>query len=117
MMPDADDSPAQRPTQQDFDPFGGDLDANGAWEQFGGVARAAAYEKVCENPLYYQEAFMFMGTVAFDYYFSILERYIREFDLSSSDDVLAILAHCLMQHVNSGRADSALRQRMWTLSD
>lgn len=33
--------------------------------------------KFCEHPMYYQEDFMFMGGIAFAYYFPVIETYIR----------------------------------------
>jgi hypothetical protein len=65
------------PTEQDFDPWGGDLDAQCAWRNFGGLAIDRAKAKFRENPLLYQEDFMFMGTKAFAYYFPVIEEYLR----------------------------------------
>lgn len=74
------------PTEQDFDPFGGDLDAQCAWRNFGGLSIAEALEKFREHPICYQEDFMFMGGRAFLFYFTVLDRYIREFGLTEHDD-------------------------------
>ena len=66
------------PSRQDFDPTGDCLDANHAWEMFGGLTIDQASLKFLEHPQYYQEDFMFMGGVAFRYYFPVLDRYIRD---------------------------------------
>jgi hypothetical protein len=85
------------PTERDFDPWGGDLDAQCAWRNFGGLTIDQARTKFCENPLYYQEDFMFMGGKAFAYYFPIIEQYLRAVpDASDDDDHESwILAKCI----------------------
>lgn len=72
------------PGESDFDPFGGDLDARCAWKNFGGLSLKQAYERFISAPEIYQEDFMFMGPVAFDYYFPIIDCYVRE--VSGSED-------------------------------
>ena len=47
------------PSKEDFVPYG-TLDELRAWENFGGLSLDEAYDKLCENPLYYQEDFMWM---------------------------------------------------------
>ena len=74
------------PTELDFDPFGGDLDAQSAWRSFGGLSVADALTLFRENPIHFQEAFMFMGGRAFVFYFPVLDAYLREFRLSEQDD-------------------------------
>lgn len=74
------------PTERDFDPFGGDLDGQSAWRSFGGLTIADALTLFRENPIHYQEAFMFMGGRAFVFYFPVLETYLREFRLTDQDD-------------------------------
>lgn len=64
------------PVERDFDPHEGDLDAQSAWKNFGGLSRSAAYQKFLENPSVYAEDFMWMGGKAFVYYFPVLERYL-----------------------------------------
>ncbi len=66
------------PTEVDFDPFGGDLDAQRAWKNFGGLTLEEAHALFLTNPLYYQEDFMFMGPRAFVDYFPVIDRYVRE---------------------------------------
>lgn len=61
----------------DFDPFKGDLDAQCAWRNFGGPSLEQAYEMFLTNPLHYQEDFTFMGGTAFEYYFLVVDLYIR----------------------------------------
>ncbi|MEM7010678.1 MAG: hypothetical protein AAF585_04260 [Verrucomicrobiota bacterium] len=66
--------PAPLPTENDFDPFGGDLDAQCAWKHFGELSLNQAYDIFVSAPNIYQEDFMFMGAVAFDYYFPVIDR-------------------------------------------
>lgn len=74
------------PDAADFDPYGGCLDAQHAWREFGGLSVEQAYTKFVENPLYYQEDFMFMGGRAFVFYFPVLDRYLREFRVADDPD-------------------------------
>jgi hypothetical protein len=67
------------PQAKDFDPFDGDLDARWAWKNVGGLSLDQAYELLLSNPIYYQEAFMWMGPKAFAYYLPVIDRYLREF--------------------------------------
>lgn len=69
---------APLPAESNFDPFSGDLDAQCAWRNFGELSLKQAYDLFLTNPGRYQEDFMFMGGTAFDYYFPVLDRYIRE---------------------------------------
>lgn len=66
------------PTEKDFDPFEGNLDAQWAWKHFGGLSLEEAFNKFQENPLCYEEDFLFMGHKAFVFYFPVLDRYLRE---------------------------------------
>ena len=66
------------PTEKDFDPFEGNLDAQWAWKHFGGLSLDEAFNKFQENPLCYEEDFLFMGHKAFVFYFPVLDRYLRE---------------------------------------
>ncbi|MBL9142869.1 MAG: hypothetical protein JNM99_04225 [Verrucomicrobiaceae bacterium] len=74
------------PSVQDFDPFGGDLDAQSAWRSFGGLSIADALARFRENPIHYQEDFMFMGGRAFVFYFPVLDAFLREFRLTEHED-------------------------------
>jgi hypothetical protein len=65
------------PSEADFDPFGGDLDAQGARRNFGGLTLGEAYAKFCEAPERLQEDFMFMGWRAFHFYFPVIDEYLR----------------------------------------
>ena len=65
------------PTQPDFDPSGGNLDAEEAWKNFGGLTVKQATAKFLESPQRYQEDFMFMGPVAFAFYFPVIDHYLR----------------------------------------
>jgi hypothetical protein len=73
------------PTERDFDPFG-DLDARHAWRNFGGLSVSEALRKFRENPIHYQEDFLFMGGRAFVFYFPVLDAFLREFRLSEQED-------------------------------
>ena len=74
------------PQEKDFDPADGDLDAQCAWKNFGGLNLEEADKRFIENPLYYQEDFMFMGWVAFEYYFPVIEKYLIETHLVAEND-------------------------------
>lgn len=88
------------PTQKDFDPTGCCLDGNHAWEMFGGLTVEEACIKFWQHPQFYQEDFMFMGGVAFAYYFSVIERYIYEVQIDPRFDdeaeAVRVLAHCII---------------------
>jgi hypothetical protein len=77
---------APLPSASDFDPWDGHLDAIHAWKHFGGLSLNKAYRLFLENPLFYQEDFMFMGPLAFDCYFPVIDRYLREFRREDDDD-------------------------------
>jgi hypothetical protein len=66
------------PDARDFDPWDGNLDAFHAWKHFGGLSLVQAYKLFLENPVCWQEDFMFMGPKAFAYYFPVIDRYLRE---------------------------------------
>ena len=85
------------PTEHDFDPFSGDLDAQHAWRSFGGLTLDQAHRRFRENPLCYQEDFMFMGPVAFAFYFPVIDEYLRsDLEADPHDDHQGwILAHCI----------------------
>src|SRR5436189_5968418 len=81
------------PTEADFDPYGGNLDAHTAWKHFGGLSIPQAYDLFVTNPLRYQEDFMFMGSRAFEYYLPVIDRYLHEVSGGEeSDGCEAILA-------------------------
>ncbi|MBG88459.1 MAG: hypothetical protein CMO80_16375 [Verrucomicrobiales bacterium] len=69
---------SQLPKERDFDPHDGDLDAQCAWKNFGGLDLNQAYAKFVEAPEAYQEDFMFMGPRALVFYFPVIDRYLRE---------------------------------------
>ena len=89
------------PTEKDFDPWGGNLDAKWAWRNFGGLALEAAKERFQQNPECYQEDFMFMGSRAFAFYFPVIESYLL--DAPSEDDSFDrcawILAHVIINQL------------------
>ena len=65
------------PTESDFYTDGLDLDGQHAWKCFGGLTLEQAREKFLENPMGYQEDFMFMGGKAFSFYFPVIEEYSK----------------------------------------
>ena len=87
----------QKPTERDFDPWNGNLDAQCAWRNFGGLTLDEAHAKFRENPLRYQEDFMWMGGRAFAYYFPVVEDHLRTVSDTDRDDDHEswILAHCI----------------------
>ena len=88
------------PTQNEFDPSGCCMDANHAWEMFGGLTVEQASIKFLQHPEFYQEDFMFMGGGAFVYYFPVIERYILtvQVDPKLDDEAEAVrfLAYCVI---------------------
>jgi hypothetical protein len=85
------------PTERDFVPLDGDLDAQHAWRNFGGLTLEEAITKFREAPENHQEDFMFMGGRAFAFYFPVVEGFLREDPAFVGDDREAwILAHCIL---------------------
>lgn len=91
------------PTEIDFDPYGGDLDAQCAWKNFGGLTHEEARRKFEEAPEIHQEDFMFMGPRAFVYYFPVIEGFLfSTTNCDEWDDRQAwILAHVIRQQVTN----------------
>jgi len=91
------------PTEIDFDPYGGDLDALNAWKNFGRLTLEQARQRFEENPLHYQEDFMFMGSRAFVYYFPVIEGFLLSTtECDEWDDRQAwILAHVIRQQLTN----------------
>lgn len=109
------------PTKGDFDPWGsGDLDAEHAWRNFGGLTLAEAHLKFRENPGYYQENFMFMGGKAFAFYFPVIEDYLSETpEMEGEGDREAwIIAKCIQIQLEAKTAHhvAALAERIIALS-
>jgi hypothetical protein len=96
------------PTECEFDPYGGDLDARCAWKNFGGLTLHEARRKFDEAPEIHQEDFMFMGPRAFVYYFPVIEGYLLSTaDCDESDDRQAwILAHVIRQQLTGDTTNS-----------
>jgi hypothetical protein len=86
------------PTEHDFDPFGGDLDAQVAWRNFGGLTLEQARMKFLEMPEVYHEDFMFMGGKAFAYYFPVIEDFLKSVpEGGNCDDHQAWILACGIQ--------------------
>ncbi len=96
------------PDPKDFDPTGCDLDAQRALQNFGGLTLDEALVKFRENPLGYQEDFMFMGPVAFAFYYPVIEQHLKgDLEADPYDDHQAwILAHCIKAHFGENPSDS-----------
>jgi hypothetical protein len=95
------------PTEGDFDPYGGDLDAQCAWRNFGGLTLDEATNKFRERPEIYQEDFMFMGGRAFAFYFPVIESYLRDVqdENDDGDDHESwILARCIKNQFDAKTA-------------
>ncbi|MCY2989927.1 MAG: hypothetical protein NTY19_18955 [Planctomycetota bacterium] len=86
------------PTESDFDPHGGDLDAQCAWRNFGGLTVEKAKARFNEAPEVYQEDFMFMGTNAFVFYFPVLDDYLRNVpDQENDGDYQSwVISQCIL---------------------
>lgn len=98
------------PTKADFISHCEDLDQICAWKHFGGLTLDEAKMRFAENPLYFQEDFMFMGTKAFLFYFPVLEDHLRSIpDGESEDDWESwIIAQCIRAQLND---DTIVRLR------
>ena len=85
------------PTEEDFDPWGGDLDAQWAWKNFGGLSLDEAKAKFPQKPHVYYEDFMCMGSKAFAFYFPVIETYLLEtpVEFDGYDRCAWILAHSI----------------------
>lgn len=85
------------PTEDDFDPIGGDLDAQWAWRNFGRLTLDAAMKKFPEKAECYQEDFMAMGSRAFSFYFPVIESYLinSPVEYEGWDRCAWILAHAI----------------------
>jgi len=99
------------PTEKEFDPWNGCLDAQSAWKHFGGLDLEQAYQKFCENPLNYQEDFMFMGPDAFSFYFPVVDQFLRrERESWEFDDSQAwILGKAMRMQLEQRKDDSLLK--------
>ena len=95
--------PDRLPVKADFVSHDGDLDQTVAWDHFGGLTLDEAKMRFADNALYYQEDFMFMGTDAFRFYFSVLDAYLRNAPDEESDDDHEswIIAQCIRAQFES----------------
>ena len=100
--------------EKDFDPYGGCLDAQTAWRNFGGLSLDEAYTLFCKNTHYYAEDFMWMGHVAFAFYFPVVERCVQngeDHDLG----FIGIAINFQFQQKETSKIDH-LRPRVLTLA-
>jgi hypothetical protein len=103
------------PTESDFLEDHGCLDAQCAWKNFGGLTLDQAYERFCDNPLHYQEDFMFMGEPAFTFYFPVLDRYVREGIRDRDEDrfeYLSILRDVIWFHFAQSFDEEVVQERV-----
>jgi hypothetical protein len=100
------------PKERDFDPYGGDLDAQCAWKNFGGLTLDEAVSKFRGCPEIYQEDFMFMGGAAFAFYFPVIEGYLRDVPVPIEDDgddhESWVLAKCIENQFHAKTAHHVL---------
>jgi hypothetical protein len=95
--------PGSLPTERDFDPHDGDLDAEYAWKMFGGMSVDEALAKFEEHPLNRSEDFLFMGPVAFAFYFPVLHRFVRDaFDLETHGERIVSHLAFVIRHQFQG---------------
>ena len=94
------------PSESDFIPHGTE-DEKSAWRNFGGLTVDEARARFAENPLRYQEDFMWMGTNAFLFYFPVLVDHLRRVpDAEHDDDHEAwILSRCIKTQFEPGTLD------------
>ena len=93
------------PTEADFDPFGGGLDAQCAWGYFGGNSIRNAFKLFRSKPYIHCEDFMFMGPKAFDYYFPVLDRYVCEsLGVEDEEDDVAYVGAAIETQMDIGGA-------------
>jgi hypothetical protein len=102
------------PTETEFDTYGGGQDAQCAWKNFGGLSVDSAYRKFLELPEVYQEDFMFMGWVAFEFYFPVIEKYLLQVEpMDESDDCESWILGCGIENqisANEKRISKAFRE-------
>lgn len=92
------------PLEADFFFRAGGLEAGSAWKNFGELSLMQAYRVFVENPDCYQEDFMYMGPKAFQYYFPVIDKYVREVVGNSEghDCSVAILGSGIEAQCNDG---------------
>ena len=109
------------PSESDFDPYDGDLDAQHAWQEFGGLTRAEVLSNFWENPGHYSEDFMFMGFAAFAYYYPVIERFLCEESNSVdfSHRYAWVMGESILYHFEGSDVScpSWLAERLLTLSE
>jgi hypothetical protein len=98
----------------DFNPFASNLDEENVWKNLGGKTLVEAYELFLTNPLHFQEDYMWMGARAFDYYFPVLDEYLRAASAEDEcdDHEVNILGSCIvLQFETNGESPSFGTQR------
>jgi hypothetical protein len=102
------------PTREDF---GDCLDAKSAWKSFGGKTVAEAYAIFDENPLHYQEDFVWMGERAFRFYYPVIDRYLRSGPPTPDNGLECgnILAHDIREHFDGSEDMRGLHEPILSL--
>jgi len=109
------------PGMEDFVPSDLCFDKLEAWKNFGKLTRTGAFDKFCSLPEVYQEDFMWMGGIAFAFYFPVIERYVFQAHVDNDEngevEAIWILAHCIKQQLHSDhvRGNSDLTDRILVL--
>ena len=104
------------PNKKDFNAYPGYLDEESAWENFGDLTIDDAYLKFCENPINYQEDFMFMGWQAFKFYFPVIETYIQKATLDEDDSEFWILGCGIENQIEKQKLDKNFYQKIHNLA-
>ncbi|MEM7262192.1 MAG: hypothetical protein AAF488_09395 [Planctomycetota bacterium] len=105
------------PVEYDFDPHGSRA-AQSSWECFGGLTIRQAYEKLSDDPENVEAEFAHMGRAAFDYYFPVIDRYLRSADPKDHNDhrEARALAYTLAAQL-TGDLEPRLAQELEDLTD
>ena len=103
------------PTREDF---GGGPDAESAWEDFGGKTVDEVYDLFC--PDFHLEHFMWMGEIAFKFYFPVIARWVHGLRPVEEDDFrpsVDLLGHCIQMHFDCHEDMTGMHDRIISLCD
>lgn len=96
---------ASIPTASDISPSGGlNLDERTALQHFLGKNQTEAEVLFRENPLHYSDDLIWMGLVAFKYYFPCFESYLRSPESEKDTDSLISLIGILECRIDESRS-------------
>ncbi len=89
------------PTREDISPTSGaDLDERAALEHFFGKSQSEASALFFDNPEYFADDLMWMGSKAFAFYFPSLEPYITSEESSGNADIINTLIGTLKSRLD-----------------